>query len=214
MRPAMVLLVICILSTQGAMAQLPAGSCPVLTSRLIHDLEGVHNVTLDDSSKEILQKDRHNVDIWARGGVGNCHFGLAGAWSVGCSFGSLGASVRYISSSEFRLGSDASVFEKPELSCKELGILIGIASREKDVVVWSCSAGLGIMRAVDRGGVINELTKEYKKIEINGGCIPFEAGVRIEFWHFGIGGSLFGNLNTTTSFVGWMVDLYLGAFPI
>ena len=74
------------------------------------------------------------MDIWARSGAGNCHYGLAGAWSVGCSFGSLGASIRYISSSEFRLGSEATAFENPELSCKEVGTLIGTPSREKDVV--------------------------------------------------------------------------------
>jgi hypothetical protein len=196
------------------MAQLSTGSCRLFASHPHLDLGRVYSESQDDSAKEIVQNDRHDMEIWARGGVGNCHFGLAGAWSFACSFKSIVASVRYISASEFRLGSDASTFEKPELSCRELGVLLGITFTEKNVVVWSCSAGFGILSAVDRGGVTNELKKEYSKIEIKGACIPFEASLRIKIWHFGIGGSLFGNVNATKSFLGWMIDLYLGEFPI
>ena len=74
-------------------------------------------------------------------------------------------------------------------------------------MTYSLSAGLGLVNGVDRGMLIGD--KRYERIDFAGVSVPFEGSVRIEIWHFGVGFSLFGTINSNKSFLGWLAELHI-----
>jgi hypothetical protein len=73
------------------------------------------------------------------------------------------------------------------------------------------SGGISYVYGINRGKQIQ--SKEYEKIKISTLGIPFEANFRIEINSFlGIGASCFGNLNNQKTYLGGMVQIYIGKF--
>ena len=93
-------------------------------------------------------------------------------------------------------------------SLKELGILYGRISRNEFVVV-GLSTGIGYVNGTGRGGEIGN--GKFEQIDISTFSIPLEATVRVDIAKYaGIGGSLFGNVNTQKTYLGGALNLYIG----
>lgn len=211
MRPAILLLLILQLSAEPSEAQSRVGSFQGIgTSRNFCLLSGLTSAQ-GDSTTYIGVKDQNNTGVWLKAGIGNCRFGFTQGASVACSFGSNILSVKYMSATDKAMFGVEKVGEEPAQEFEELGIIYGRLYREK-TVAFSVSAGLGLFSGVERGKLIEN--KKYERIELSGVSILFEGSMRIEFWPVGIGGSVFGSANDKKSFVGWMIEFYLGMFQI
>jgi hypothetical protein len=210
MRLSLLLVLTPLVSWQGAIGQSTAGSCHLFDMQRTFSPICSPDQFEEDSSQDAFHNENHDSAAWIKAGVGNCFFGLTSGVSFAYSFGNNIFSLRFISANEFVFNVEG-IYDEPLLSYQELGITYGRAYREKNVV-WSCAAGLGFVSGANRGRL--EKDRTYERIQLSGLCIPFEAGFRIELWHLGIGGSLFGSINSERTFCGWMLEIYVGVFSL
>jgi len=102
----------------------------------------------------------------------------------------------------------------PPESVKDYGLLVGLASRQGNLLQYG-AVGVGVARSVHRGQVIGSglFGPRHERLEDTAVGVPLEAGVVLHGRHFGIGVSLFGNLNRAESFFGVSLTLHVGAIP-
>jgi hypothetical protein len=116
-------------------------------------------------------------------------------------------SIRYLKGDEFRFNVEGH-YDSPALEIIEVGILYGRYYRDKNVLI-SLSGGISIVNGVERGKLISG--KEYETIEISTFGLPIEAQFIMSFSnYFGVGVSVFANVNNQKSFVGGMIGIQLG----
>ncbi|MGE5400130.1 MAG: hypothetical protein ACM3S2_06985 [Ignavibacteriales bacterium] len=170
-------------------------------------------VNLPVMGQEITKSQPEYKDcFWVNGGIGGSYFGPTLNGSISYSHNENTFTIRYLKADEFTWGDPGGnkVSDYPPLSMKEIGILCGRSTRMQNMVI-SLSGGLSYLTAVNRGSRIEE--RLYEKQEIKAIGIPLELHVRIELTDFlGIGGSCFGNLNSSYSFIGGSLNLYIGKF--
>jgi hypothetical protein len=159
---------------------------------------------------KISNNNEQKSSGWLSFGIGQCYFGPTFNTSFSYSYKKNIFTIRYLKASEFRFDPGGTNYDDPALSLKEIGVLYGRSSRNKQLL-FSILAGIGLVNGIDRGKQIEY--NKYEKINISTFGIPLEAKFRIELSRYvGIGGSCFGNINTKKTFFGGMLELYLGKF--
>jgi len=145
-----------------------------------------------------------NSNAWIKAGVGNSYFGPTFKTNLSYSFKKSIFTLRYISAKEFHLfgGGD------PPIQVKEIGALYGISFR-KYTLVFTLSGGVAYINGILRGNPIDYRKSE--SIKVSTISIPLEVNFRIEFCKYvGMGGTLFGNINSKQTFGGWAIEFYIG----
>lgn len=147
---------------------------------------------------------------WISLGIGRSYFGPTLESSVSFAYKKNIFTIRYLKADEFRFNPGGADYDEPPLSFKEISMLFGRDYREKFVVL-SLSAGIGYLRGIDRGRLIEY--NNYEKINIASLGFSFEIKFRIEITdNIGIGGGWFGNLNSKKILSGGILELSLGKF--
>jgi len=145
---------------------------------------------------------------WVSAGIGDCYVGITSYYSISIAYKANIITLRYIESKESYLNFNVGgyIYDNPEVSIRERGILYGRFYR-KEFLVLSLSAGVGFISGVDRGKKLRE--NQFEQIDISTYGIPIEAKFRLEIGFVGIGGGWFGNLNNKKFISGGMVEIYL-----
>jgi hypothetical protein len=158
----------------------------------------------------VNNKTIYNQGYWLSLGIGKNYFGPALNFSLSYSYDNNVFTVKFIKANEFTFSPGGYDFNEPLLKLEEIGALYGKIYRE-GYILLSLSGGISYVYGINRGKQIQ--SKEYEKIKISTLGIPFEANFRIEINSFlGIGASCFGNLNNQKTYLGGMVQIYIGKF--
>jgi hypothetical protein len=145
---------------------------------------------------------------WATFGIGSSRFGPCIFFSLSYGNKSNLFTLRYLTADEFKFNIEGH-YDEPAQRLREVGFLYGRPYR-KQALVLSLSAGLGYVKAVDRGKMIS--FNDYERVDISTLCLPFEATCRFEVGFIGIGGCWYGNINPKRSNSGAVFQLSLGIF--
>jgi len=146
-----------------------------------------------------------NSSYWITAGVGNCYFGPTFKTNLSYSYKNNIFTLRYFVADEFRV---ASTEDDPPIKIKEIGALYGLSQRNK-MIVFALGAGVAYIKGTLRGKQIGD--NKFEGIDISALGIPIEGNFRIEFCKYiGVGGTLYGNINSKQIFGGWAIEFYLG----
>jgi hypothetical protein len=158
----------------------------------------------------VNNKTIYNQGYWLSLGIGKNYFGPTLNFSFSYSFDNNIFTVKYLKANEFTFSPGGYDFDEPRLKLEEIGALYGKTYRE-GYILLSLSGGISYVYGINRG--IQIQPKEFEKIKISTLGIPLEANFRIEINSFlGIGASCFGNLNNQKTYLGGMVQIYIGKF--
>ncbi len=145
---------------------------------------------------------------WVTVGIGTSHFGPAYYFNFSYARGHGMVAIRYLKADEFGFNVEGH-YDEPRLTLREAGFLFGGITRQ-DILALSLAAGIGYVRAVDRGARIGG--REYERRDISTLGVPFEFTFRFEFGIFAVGGSWYGNINPEQSNSGALLQLSFGSF--
>ena len=156
----------------------------------------------------VSKKNIENSSYWISFGLGKNYFGPAINFGISYSFNNNVFTVKYLKANEFTFSAGGYDSDEPLLKLEEVGALYGRTYREGNILL-SLSGGISYIYGINRGKQMQP--KEFEKIKISTIGIPFETSFRIEFNYFlGIGASCFGNLNNKKTYLGGMLNIYLG----
>ena len=158
----------------------------------------------DKSQKDDVQTS----EGWLSAGIGGSHFGPCFYGSFTYRYNNNLFTIRYFKSDEFVFNVDG-VYDKPFLTCKEIGVLYGIPIIKTNGLL-SLLAGLGYVSGTDRGRKIDDY-HQFESINISTLGIPFEAKLQIKIvGPVGLCGTWFGNINSTKSYTGFILGITIG----
>jgi len=157
--------------------------------------------------KEQKEFSQNSEKWWLSAGIGGSHFGPCFSGGFTYNYNNSLFTVRYFQADEFNFNVEGQ-YDQPSLTCKEFGFLYGM-SYVKNHGSLSLSAGISYVSGTDRGNLI--AYHQFESINISTLGIPFEAKFRINIiGSIGVGGSWFGNINSTKSYTGGMFEISAG----
>ena len=160
------------------------------------------------AEEKIQQENVQSTKGWLSLGIGGSHFGLCFYGNFTYSYGNNLFTVRYFKADEFVFNVDG-VYDKPFLTCKEFGILYGLSYIEANAQL-SISAGIGYVSGTDRGNKIDNY-HQFEPINISTLGVPFEVKFQTRIvGPIGFGGAWFGNINSTKSYTGFILEISIG----
>lgn len=146
--------------------------------------------------------------VFASAGVGGGSQGLAGVVSLNFSRGRLFYVLRMSRTEEFSIFGPS-----PIQSDTDYAVLVGRSSRSRRSVK-SAAVGIGLVRSVRRGALIQEgfwfFGPQHERLDRVTVGLPIDLKATANVRGIGIGVNLFGNLNTKGSFAGVALTLQLG----
>ncbi len=164
---------------------------------------------LHQAFSQETSSDNHTdaSSVWASLGIGTSYFGPTFRTALSYSIGNNVFTVRYLKGDELRFSVEGQ-YDQPALGFKELGILYGRISRKQFLLV-GLSIGMGYVNGTDRGRQIEY--GKYEPINISAFSFLLEATVLVDITNFlGIGGSVFGSLNSQKTYLGGTLNVYVG----
>jgi hypothetical protein len=171
---------------------------------------------LSEAAREPRQEsptERGDISSYLSLGVGGSNVGITLRGLFTIAKGSWFAAINAGYGDELRLFGGPS----PGLEQKDLGVIAGLHLRGR-YFIGSLGLGLAYVHSVNRGaflrtedGMSGSYSK-YEELERSGIGIPIVAQVFFHLGPVGLGGMLFGNINTTLPSIGAAGALHLGSF--